>query len=109
MSGWPFPILQNAEGWPMQTFVVYENPKDAKPGYPYVIRRWEIVRGIDGQPLPERGVPCEAMGAATLELARSLIPSGLVNIGRYPDDDKAILEVWINRRNLPGAALERDS
>ena len=31
----------------------------------------------------------------TLEGIRKKIPAGLVNIGRYPDDDPKIVEVWI--------------
>lgn len=92
---WPFPILQNSDGWPMQLFVVYENPADAKPGYPFVVRRWEIVRGFNGEPLPERGVPREAMCGRTLEDVRSLVPPGQVLTMPPAGDDPCIREVWL--------------
>ncbi|HEV3443734.1 MAG TPA: hypothetical protein VG099_03775 [Gemmataceae bacterium] len=31
----------------------------------------------------------------TLDQARRMLPAGLVNIGRYPDDDPVIVEVWL--------------
>lgn len=87
---WPFPIPRNAAGWPMQLFVIYENPRDAKPGYPYVIRRWEA-----GPGLPSTGLPREAMCATSLEAARTLIPPGMVQTMPPEGEDPCIKETWL--------------
>lgn len=67
-------------------YVVYENPRDA-PGM-FVVREWHIARG---HPEPVAG---EGWVVRTVEDARALIPPGLVCLGRQPDDDVAIVEVW---------------
>lgn len=89
---WPFPIQQDTQGWPMQIFVVYENPRDAKPGYPYIVTRWELSRA---EGLLGKTVAREAMMAQTLEAARSLIPEGMVHTMPMNGDDPCILEVWV--------------
>lgn len=67
----------------LNLFVIYENPLDY-PGK-LVVRRWV------GQ------VPDEVPMAVTenLEVARNVIPDYCIPIGRYPDEDPAIKEVWI--------------
>lgn len=68
-------------------YTIYERPRDYPEGY--VVRAFHIVRG-QTEPLPDPG----SWKVATLELARAVIPEGLVNIGRQPGDDIHILEVW---------------
>ena len=87
---WPFRIERRTDGWPMQLFVVYENPIDAKPGYPYVVRRWEVAPGHPNWPR-------EAMCGQTLEEVRALIPEGLALVSVVPavEKDPCIKEVWL--------------
>lgn len=68
-------------------WTIYEKPLD----YPdsFVLRRWRVLG--DNRIVPDEG----CFLTKTLEGARELIPQGLCNIGRYPCDDPAILEVWI--------------
>lgn len=89
---WPFLIKRDAEGWPMHQFCIYENPADAKPGYPFIVRRWEI--GAVRRPGFCSVVPREALSASTLDAARALIPEGLVQTGPGPEDDPCVKEVW---------------
>jgi hypothetical protein len=71
----------------MTMWIVYDHPRDYPEGY--VVRAWHIVRG-QTEPVPDPA----SWSVATLELARLVIPEGLVNIGRQPGDDNHILEVW---------------
>lgn len=70
----------------MKMFAIYDRPHDAPTGF--LVRAWTVERGII--------VPGKLLGSglATLEEARALIPTGLTNIGRMPDDDPKIVEVW---------------
>lgn len=69
-------------------FVIYERPIDA-PSH-YVTRRWNIVSG--GEAVPE----LTASYATTLREARAALPrTGLINVGRMPDDDPKIVEAWV--------------
>lgn len=70
----------------MKIFTIYDHPRD----YPdnFVVRGFDI---SDTGPAPD--LNCTL--ANTLEEARKAIPSGLINVGRFSDDDAAILEVWI--------------
>jgi hypothetical protein len=45
---------------------------------------------------PGKAVPARLLGCdlGTIEAARELVPAGLVNIGRRPEDDEKIVEVW---------------
>lgn len=65
-------------------YVIYSHPRD----FPLscVCRVWH---GMTPQP----GLP-EIIGP-TVEDVRSMLPAGLVNLGRHSDDDPAIAEVWI--------------
>lgn len=69
---------------PMWT--IYERPTDYPDGF--VVRR--CVASKDGVVHD-----LEAQYAPTLEEARKHIPPGLYNLGRQPDDDAVIVEVWI--------------
>jgi len=75
-------ILGLRPEWKMNTYSIYEHPAD----YPddFVVRRWENTD------------PKELVGTAkTLEAARKYVPHGMVNVGRYAQDDPCIVEVWI--------------
>jgi len=75
----------NREG--LRQFVVYDNPSDY-PGK-FVVRGWTITAG-HVQP----DTLCQL--ADDIDGARALVPDhlGLVNIGRQPEDDPTIVEVW---------------
>jgi hypothetical protein len=62
--------------------VIYKNPSDCPDKY--VARLWEL-----GNP-----TMCVVIGD-TLEAVRKPIPEQYVNIGRNPNDDPVIVEVWI--------------
>ena len=72
----------------MSIRVIIDHPKD----YPdhFVVRRWDVERG-NPEPVPAFDYAL----AMTLEQARQMLPEGLINIGRWPNDDPAILECWI--------------
>lgn len=73
----------------LRVYVIYDHPRD----YPdhFVLRAWDVAGSVP-VPIPE----LQTRLAATLDEARGhLPPDWLVNIGRQPDDDVAILEVWI--------------
>jgi hypothetical protein len=80
--------MNNAEPV-LEQWAVYDHPRDAPPGRPYVVRRWRIVRGRT-EPVLDR----VAQSAATLAEARALIPEGLFRIPRQAGDDPVLLEVW---------------
>lgn len=67
-------------------YVLYFNPSDY-PGQ-YVVRRQHVKDG-------RLAIDVEVLVFKTLTTARRHIPAGLVNIGRMPDDDPAILEAWV--------------
>jgi hypothetical protein len=73
------------EEYTLHQFVVYSGPKDY-PQVPFVVRRFEI-RAWEI-------LPREAWAAQTLDAARSLIPEGMVLLGREPGDEPHIVEVW---------------
>lgn len=72
------------DGLPMWT--IYERPSDFPNDF--VVRR--CVASADGVKFD-----LEAQTAPTLEEARKLVPPFLYNIGRKPDDDPVIVEVWV--------------
>lgn len=72
----------------LRQFVVYRNPKD-HPGK-FVVREWKIVAG-NSEPVP-CGEPTAIVD--TLAQARARIPADLINVGRFHNDDPAIVEVW---------------
>lgn len=72
---------------PVEMFAIYKNPSD----YPdrYVLRRWLVTDGgfvSDKHPMAVW---------SNLEEIRGEIPKGKVNIGRKPEDDPVIVEVWV--------------
>lgn len=67
-------------------FVIYANPKDY-PGK-HVLRAWSA-RGGQGEPA-DWCIRCD-----TLEEIRLELPEGLTNVGRQPEDDPCIVEVWV--------------
>lgn len=71
----------------LRMIVIYDRPRDLPDGF--VVRSWTVK--------PGNVVPGELIGRnlADLEAARRLVPDGLVNIGRTPDDDAKIVEVWV--------------
>jgi hypothetical protein len=71
----------------MWFYVVYRNPSDY-PGL-YVVRRHWV---HSGGPIAEAA---PLIVTQSLDSARAVIPADLYNIGRYPEDDPAILEVWV--------------
>jgi hypothetical protein len=73
-------------GETISNYAIYDHPSD----YPdhFVVRVWRIT---DGRLDPAE----ECWLAKTLEDARALIPSGLYCLGRWPEDDPVIVEVWI--------------
>lgn len=69
-------------------YVLYRKPKD----YPdeFVCRRHIVYPGV------MTGIEQSLFARAeTLDELRAKLPSHLVNIGRYADDDAAIAEVWV--------------
>jgi hypothetical protein len=71
-------------------YVIYERPRD----YPddYVLRRQSMIF-VNGQ-RPEQ-VQDKACNVGPLAELRRLIPRHAVKIGRHPQDDPVILEVWM--------------
>ena len=73
---------------PLEMFVVYERPLD----YPhsYVVRRHLICVGkaiVDGLPF--------LVGPDLEGIREVLSHRGLMNLGRHPEDDPVIKEVWV--------------
>lgn len=67
-------------------FVIYIRPSDFP--HDFVIRQHFALSG-------ETYAARQPFGrGATLEYVRTLLPKGLVNIGRFNQDDPAIAEVW---------------
>ncbi len=73
-------------------YAIYENPSDY-PGS-FVVRRWvmrfPLTAGRAAHPDRQPHALC-----GSLAEARAALPAGLVNIGRRPQDDAVIVEVWI--------------
>lgn len=70
----------------LEMYAVFDHPSD----YPshFVVRHIVIPPG--SPPMPG---DCQL--AESLAEARDFIPHGLVNIGRQPEDDPKIVEVWV--------------
>ena len=69
----------------IRQFVIYERPADYPDGY--VVREWQIT--------PGKAEPGQAWTAATLEAARSLLPTGVTLIAGRGQNEPPIVEVWI--------------
>jgi hypothetical protein len=65
-------------------YVIYDSPKDY-PGK-WVVRKWLIT---PGQITPGPAYICDS-----LEAAREHVPEGMYNLGRQPNDERPIQEVW---------------
>lgn len=70
-------------------WVIYDRPSD----YPshFVVRKHYILPGPARETVA--AARCELCGS--LAEARAVIPPGLINLGRFNQDDPAIAEVWI--------------
>jgi hypothetical protein len=75
----------------LEVFVVYQNPSDFPPGT-FVVRRRVVGRDRD-EADKEPFVVAQSLDAARVCL--QVRRPGLTNIGRYPEDDPVIAEVWI--------------
>jgi hypothetical protein len=71
----------------LEMFVIYERPSDFPESY--VVRR-HVVEGAGSRACTE-----PLCIVPTLEAARAAIPRGVLNIGRLPEDEPEIVEVWI--------------
>lgn len=90
VRSWPpgpegVPVLEAAPSPTIVQYVVYRHPSD----YPrkWVVRAWSI------KPGRYYAGPVVAV-EDDLEVARDAIPDGLVNIGRFGEDDPVVYEVW---------------
>lgn len=70
----------------MNLYTIYKNPSDF-PG-DFVVKKWADCN-LQNQDLNFVKI------AKTIEDARNFLPPGLVNLGRYVDDDPVIYESWI--------------
>lgn len=71
----------------LQMHVIYDHPIDFPEHF--VVRVW-VIPPLGGE-MPSRGYVL----ASTIEEARAAIPAGLFCMPRLPDDDPAIVEVWL--------------
>lgn len=72
---------------PMSHWIIYHGAKDHPPDA-WVVRRWDIY--------PDSLVPTrEVHVCESLEAARDRVPPTQCLIARSPEDDPAIVEVWI--------------
>jgi hypothetical protein len=88
----------------LELWTIYERPKDYPAGF--VVRRTVVG---DGRHCPDcvanipHGTPAQpcpladrvAQFAPDLPRARALVPLGKACLGRSPDDDPAVREVWL--------------
>lgn len=66
-------------------YVIHRNPRDGK----FVLRRHQVTAAGEK---PDR----EPMAVKeTLHGARAALPLGMTCIGRMPEDDPSIVEVWL--------------
>lgn len=70
----------------LSMYTIYHNVSDYPSGY--VVRRFEIGQGV--------ATPTtDATWAPTLDEVRTAIPWGFVCLNRDPNDEPAIVEVWL--------------
>lgn len=72
----------------MKVVIIYDSPIDLGAGY--AVRFWTLLP--DGTSVP---TSLAGLRIPSLSDARELVPGGMVNIGRFPDDDARIVEVWV--------------
>jgi len=70
----------------LEMWVVYDHPRDM-PDY-FIARLWEVEAGKTTATPILRAAP-------TLDEVRAMLPHGLVNIGRMPEDEPQIVEIWV--------------
>ncbi len=72
----------------IRMWTVFHDPLDY-PGK-FVVRGIEVHRGQE--PVPDRKplIVCDS-----IEAARKVIPEGAYRLGRMPDDEPQIVEVWL--------------
>jgi len=72
----------------LELFVIYQNPSDFRGKF---VVRGQVAQS-DGSIRPNK----EPLGVVeSLDEARSLVPAGLVNLGRSDEDDPVIVECWV--------------
>ena len=67
---------------PIPMWVVYDHPSDMPEQF--VARKW----------LTDKHTEAFFLGE-TLEVLRAKLPQGLTRLARHPNDDPAIVEVWL--------------
>jgi len=70
----------------LEMWTIYDHPDDMPDCF--VARKFRV---LPTGPEPTR----ELRAAGSLEEVRSMLPLGLVNLGRYEDDEPQIVETWI--------------
>lgn len=76
----------------MSHWTIYQNPVDY-PDYPYVMRRWVLMS--DSSTAMDQRLACIENEEGLNNIRATLERYGLTRIPRMPEDDPAILEVWI--------------
>lgn len=69
----------------LELFTIYARPADY-PETPFVVRRLVMFEGLE--------FPAGGWAAYSIAGAREFVPQGKVNIGRQPQDQANIVEVW---------------
>jgi hypothetical protein len=80
--------VQGAADWLGQLLIwtIYDHPLDFPEWF---VARPHIIR-------PKTAAPLQLhLMAKDLNLLRAMLPDGLTRLGRQPNDDPAILEVWV--------------
>jgi hypothetical protein len=83
-------VSEELVGVLLYQWVIYEDPSDY-PGM-YVVRRFKIGRADGKSVIVEDPEPM--IVTDSLDQAREVIPAGAYCLGRHPDDDPVIYEVW---------------
>lgn len=78
--------MSEPDSFELPMWTIYKSPADY-PGV-FVVRRCRIMADQIVHDL-------SCLIADTLDIARAMVPEGLINLGRMPDDDPAIVEVWV--------------
>lgn len=73
---------------PFVMIAIYDHPRDLPAGF--VVREWHVLASVVTPVVEPLGADLPSLAAA-----RALIPSGMINIGRRPEDDARIVEVWV--------------
>lgn len=77
----------------MEHYVIYQRPRDY-PNHAYVCRKWSVYRGVP-EPVADP-IPTLMPSDVGLRCLRAVLEGwGLTRLVRDPNDDPAILEIWI--------------